>query len=79
MSGNSLEKFSNKQALFSLHGWLGQATLWEFVPFLSWFQFLYGKFNDTPIWVVRKNKECGKMFKYILYKKWERAYSFSSQ
>ena len=22
-------------------------------------------FNDTPIWVVRKNKQCDKTFKYV--------------
>ena len=26
---------------------------------------MYGKFNDTFIWVVRKNKQHGKMFKYV--------------
>ena len=25
----------------------------------------YGKFNDTPIWVVRNNKQRDKTFKYI--------------
>ena len=24
-----------------------------------------GNFNDTPIWVIKKNKQRGKMFKYI--------------
>ena len=25
----------------------------------------YGKFNDTSIWVVKKNKQRGKTFKYV--------------
>ena len=46
------------------------------------FLLYYGKFNDTPILVVRENKQCGKTFKYIYIKKCKRvakAYSFSSQ
>ena len=26
---------------------------------------MYGKFNDTPIWVVKKKKQRGKTFKYV--------------
>ena len=25
----------------------------------------YGKFNDTPIWFIRKNKQRGKTLKYV--------------
>ena len=26
---------------------------------------IYGKFNNTPLWVVRKTKQRGKTFKYV--------------
>ena len=26
---------------------------------------IYGKFNDISIWIVRKNTQCSKMFKYV--------------
>ena len=29
---------------------------------------MYGKFNYTLIWVVRKNKQRGKTFKYVYFR-----------
>ena len=42
---------------------------------------LYGKFNDTPIRVVRKNKQRVKTFKYVYIRstKVAKAYFFSGQ